>query len=494
MTAGIIGGGVGGLMTALYLSQQNMDVTIYEKSDKLGGRLAFVRNGEYRIDEGPTIVLLPDMFIELLQKAGVDTTPLKLLRCDPLYSMHYPDGSTYTKYADPFEQQQEIDRLFPKDAAGFQQFLTEGKQRFTIGMDAFLSKSFSHTRDFWTFANIRKLLQLKPYQSVAQLMKGYFSDERLQQAYALQSLYIGGNPYQVPAMYSLVSFSEHEHGVYYLQGGYASLIPVLEKTLRERGVTIHLSTPVEKILSHEGRATAVVANGQQYNHEAVVFNGEMPFLPDLLPEVPRRKFTPSSSCYLMYFGVNKTYEDQPIHNYLMGPDFKGHMNAVFQTKELPEEPSVYIFNPSVVDSTLAPQGHSVLYVLVPVPAGSDIEWDDVDDWREEIIGRLEANGYPGLRHHTEWMEIRTPETAKKEGYFQGGNFGIAPVLGQSGVFRPQAKPTKIRNLYATGASTHPGGGIPIVMQGAYLTAEAIVNDFPIKGGQSNERQASVPTV
>lgn len=494
MTVGIIGGGVGGLMTALFLSHQGMDVTVYEKSSKLGGRLAFVRNGDYRIDEGPTIVLLPEMFLDLLQKAGVDTSVLRLLRCDPLYSMHFTDGSTYTKYAHALEQQREIERLFPNDATGFQQFLTEGKQRFDIGMDAFLSKSFSQTRDFWTFTNIRKLLQLKPYQSVAQLMKGYFSDERLQQAYALQSLYIGGNPYQVPAMYSLVSFSEHEHGVYYLQGGYASLIPVLEKTLRERGVTIHLSTPVEKILSHEGRATAIVANGQQHNHEAVVFNGEMPFLPDLVPEVPRRKFTPSSSCYLLYFGLNKTYTEQPIHNYLMGPDFKGHMNAVFQSKQLPKDPSIYIFNPSVVDTSLAPQGHSVLYVLVPVPAGSDIEWDDVDDWREEIIGRLEANGYPGLRDHTEWMEIRTPETAKREGYFQGGNFGIAPVLGQSGVFRPQAKPTKIRNLYATGASTHPGGGIPIVMQGAYLTAEAIVNDFPIKGGQSNERQASVPTV
>ncbi|MFC4355441.1 phytoene desaturase family protein [Chryseomicrobium palamuruense] len=494
MTVGIIGGGVGGLMTALYLSNQGYEVTIYEKSDKLGGRLAFVRHGEYRIDEGPTIVLLPEMFLELLQKAGVDTTSLRLLRCDPLYSMHFPDGSTYTKYADALEQQKEISRLFPRDTGGFKRFLTEGKQRFHIGMDAFLSKSFSESKDFWTFSNIRKLLQLKPYQSVAQLMKGYFSDERLQQAYALQSLYIGGNPYQVPAMYSLVSFSEHEHGVYYLQGGYASLIPLLEKTLRERGVTIHLSTSVEKVLTKDGNVTGVRASGQETHHSAVVFNGEMPHLPELLPEVPARKFTPSSSCYLLYFGLNKTYLEQPVHNYLMGPDFKGHMNAVFQTKELPKEPSIYIFNPSVVDPTLAPSGHSVLYVLVPVPAGSDVAWNDVDEWREGIIDRLEMNGYEGLRDHTEWMEIRTPETAKQEGYFQGGNFGIAPILGQSGVFRPQAKPTKIHNLYATGASTHPGGGIPIVMQGAYLTADAIVGDFPIKGGQSNERQTSVPTL
>lgn len=494
MTIGIIGGGVGGLMTALFLTNEGRQVTIYEKENKLGGRLAFVTNGEYRIDQGPTIVLLPLMFLDLLEKAGVDTTSLRLLRCDPLYSMQFQDGSTYTKYADSEQQANEIIRLFPQDQQGFEKFLRDGKKRFEVGMDAFLTKTFSNSRDFWTFSNIRKLLELKPYQSVSQLMKGYFKDERLQQAYALQSLYIGGNPYQVPAMYSLVSFSEHEHGVYYVQGGYASLIPLLEKTLRDRGVTIHLGTEVETIVTNEGTVTGIQMNGKEIVHEAVVFNGEMPHLPHLLPDVPKRKFAPSSSCYLMYIGSTKTYTSKPIHNYLMGPDFEGHMNAVFRSKTLPNQPSIYIFNPSVVDPSLAPKGNSVLYVLVPVPAGSDIDWTSVEDWQEAILDRLEENGYDDLRKHTEWMEIRTPQTAELEGYYLGGNFGIAPTLGQSGVFRPQAKPTKFENLYAVGASTHPGGGIPIVMQGAYLTAEAIVKDFPRKGGQPNERQTSVPTV
>ncbi|MBM7707453.1 phytoene desaturase [Chryseomicrobium aureum] len=494
MTIALIGGGVGGLMTALYLTEAGHEVTIYEKSSKLGGRLAFVKNGEYRIDEGPTIVLLPDMFLDLLKKAGVDTTGLRLLRCDPLYSMQFSDGEVYTKYADPIQQQQEIERLFPKDAEGFKQFLTEGKQRFDIGMTSFLTKSFSVKKDFWTFTSIRKLLALKPYQSVSGLMKGYFKDSRLQQAYALQSLYIGGNPYQVPAMYSLVSFSEHEHGVYYLQGGYASLIPLLDKTLRARGVTIHLNSAVETIHLEDGRATGVKTKNGSISHDAVVFNGEMPFLKELLPSVPNRTYIPSSSCYLMYIGVDSKYENRLVHSYLMGPDFKGHMDSVFRTKELPNEPSIYVFNPSVMDDSLAPKGKSVLYILVPVPSGTAIEWENVNDWRERILDRIEENGFPNLRERTEWMEIRTPATAQAEGYFQGGNFGIAPVLGQSGVFRPQAKPTKFNNLYAVGASTHPGGGIPIVMQGAYLTAQTVLNDLTVKGGQPDERQASLPRV
>lgn len=494
MTLAIIGGGVGGLMTALYLTHHGHDVTIYEKSNKLGGRLAFVENGEYRIDEGPTIVLLPEMFIDLLEKAGVDTQGIRLLRCDPLYSMQFADGEVYTKYADPLQQQREIERLFPQDVNGFEQFLIEGKKRFDIGMSAFLTRSFSVKKDFWTFTSIRKLLELKPYQSVSGLMKGYFRDERLQQAYALQSLYIGGNPYQVPAMYSLVSFSEHEHGVYYLQGGYASLIALLETTLRERGVPIHLEQEVEEVVTKDGKATGIRTTSGEVSYEAVIFNGEMPHLHHLTPEVPKRNYTPSSSCYLMYLGVDGIYEERLMHSYIMGPDFKGHMDAVFKTKQLPTEPSIYIFNPSVMDSSLAPKGKSVLYILVPVPSGTDITWDDVDDWRERILDRLEENGYPELRKRTEWMEVRTPETAKKEGYFQGGNFGIAPVLGQSGVFRPQAKPSKLHNLYAVGASTHPGGGIPIVMQGAYLTAQAVLQDLTVKGGQPNERQASLPRV
>ncbi|MDG4656698.1 phytoene desaturase family protein [Ectobacillus antri] len=483
---GIVGGGIGALTAALILTKQGKSVEIFEKSHKLGGRLSFVERDGYRIDEGPTIVLLPNMIREILEEAGISSSQYELIPCDPLYTLFYRDGTTYTKYRDIEKQLQELERVFPEDKDGFLRFLNDMRMRFIIGKPAFLERSFVQKRSFFTYENMKTLVKLKAYQNTKKMMESYFQNEKLQEAYSLQTLYIGGNPAATPAIYSLVSFSEHEYGIWYVKGGYASLVQTLKEELKKRDVNIHYGVEVTGIRVEQNTATGIEVNASYYPFDAVLVNGDYPtMLPLLGKEAQMKNYTPSSGCVLLYFGLNKKYDSQ-IHQFFLSDDMDLHMKQVFQTKEVPEDPSFYTFYPSAIDDSLAPAGKSVLYTLVPVPSG-DIDWSKEEVFVEDIITRMEENGFPSLRKHIEWMHVKTPNDAEREGLFAGGSFGIAPILFQSGAFRPQVKPLDIANLYAVGASIHPGGGIPIVMQGAKLAADAILNkgveqiDFIRKG-------------
>ncbi|XQY92756.1 phytoene desaturase family protein [Metabacillus sp. HB246100] len=474
----IVGGGIGGLVSALLLNQKGYDVTILEKSKQLGGRLAFVREGEYKIDEGPTIVLLPHMLTSILEEAGVPSDAFELIQIDPLYSIHFKDGTSYNKYSDVEKQIAEIERLYPKDKQGFLRFMKDMNFRFDQGMDAFIKRTFIRRRDFWTKNNVKTLMKLKAYRTVYQSLKAYFQEENMRLAYSLQSLYIGGNPYESPALYSLVSFSEHQHGIYYLKGGYASLVEVLQTEIERRGIQVRLDTEVTSLTYSGSKATGVNGKNEWIEAESIILNGDFPVIEKLLQEKKntQRKYTPSSSCVMLYFGLDKIYQDTPVHQFFMSSDFENHMREIFEKKMVPTDPSFYSFHPSVIDQSLAPEGKGVLYTLIPVPSGTHIDWSKEHEFIEDIVEELEKRGYPNLRDHIVWQKVRTPNDSVQDGLFEGGSFGIAPILFQSGVFRPQAKPSQYENVYAVGASIHPGGGIPIVMQGAKMMVDTLLRD------------------
>ena len=471
----IAGAGIGGMITALLLKKQGFNVSIYEKEKQAGGRLSFVEREGYRIDKGPTIVLLPEMLKSILDEAGVPGDAWEMLGLETLYSINFKDGKKYRKFKDKEKQIKELSQEFPGEEEGFKQYMEEMKANFEIGQSSFLEKSFTRKRDFWTGKNLTSLIRLKAYQSTKKFSRFYFKDERLREAYSLQTLYIGGHPQTAPAMYSLIPYSEHEHGIHYIKGGYASLVKVLTDTLEQKGIPLYVDSKVEDIKKINGRVESIQVRGRTIDVDGLVWNGDFPTAAHLLND--KRNYEPSSGCVLFYFGIDGVYEESDVHQFFMGGDFERHMKEVFEEKKVPTDPSFYAFNPALIDSTMAPEGKSTLYVLVPVPSGSHIDWSQEQGFLDKMLKNIEARAFPGLSEKMEWMEVRTPNDAEQDGLFQGGSFGIAPSLFQSGVFRPQAKPTALENVYATGASVHPGGGIPIVMQSAKLAANQIILDF-----------------
>ncbi|WP_377889058.1 phytoene desaturase family protein [Alkalihalobacillus sp. R86527] len=473
MKIGIVGGGIGGMVSALMLARKGHEVTIHERTNALGGRLAFVEKDGYKIDKGPTIVLLPEMIYEFLEKAGIRKDEFEMVRCDPLYRMIYPDGSTFTKTSDISKQLDEIKAMFPGEEEGFINYLSDMRKRFAKGKKAFLEKSFINKKDFFTFENMKLLLELKAHQTVRSQASHYFKDKRLQDAFSLQTLYIGGNPSSSPALYSLVPFSEYEHGIWYIKGGYASLNSILEQHIRKEGIEVKYGSSVEELITKQKDCKGIRSTDGEFYYDKVIFNGDFPMIHNLLKTQKPPKYKPSSGCLLLYIGLDRIYHEVDVHQFFMTNDFRTHMNNVFKHGSVSKDPAIYTFHPSKIDDSLAPQGKGVLYALIPVPSGNDLNWNNKKELAADIIQLLEERGFPNLKEAIQWMEIRTPVDAEIDGLFEGGSFGIAPTLSQSGAFRPQVKPLQYNNLYAVGASIHPGGGIPIVMQGADLLVKEI---------------------
>lgn len=508
MEIGIVGGGIGALTTALLLSKRGFQVTIYEKEAQIGGRIAYQMDdtGKYRIDRGPTIVLLPDMLLSILEEGGIERSRLPLMECDPLYKIHYSDGTSFTKHRNLELQLAELDRCFPGEKDGFLRYMQDMEEAFTSGADAFLNRPFVQKGHFYTWHNMKLLLRMKAYKSVRALAADYFQDERLQDAFSLQTLYIGGAPFKSPGLYTLIPYAEHAFGVWYLKGGYAGLISILRDELEKRGVKIITRCPVDRILIEQGQCRGISSGGKVYLHDSIIFNGDFPYLADLMPEgakgaesaasiqertkkrnermnlrKSKKSYEPSSGCFLIYLGLNKRWAEAGIHQFFLPESLNNGLRQLFVDQQVPNEPAFYSFYPTALDEEAAPDGESVLYLLVPVPPAGEVAWEGrKDQLTEYILDEAERRGFPGLREAIQWMDIRTPDDAEREGMYRGGSFGIAPSLGQSAVFRPQIVPyPAIQGLYSVGASVHPGGGVPIVMQGARLLADYLTKEREI---------------
>ncbi|MCG7379490.1 phytoene desaturase family protein [Paenibacillus sp. ACRSA] len=482
--AAIIGAGIGGLTSALLLNRQGWDVTVYERGSRVGGRIGFEQEGEYRIDQGPTIVLLPEMLLGILEEAGVDRSKIELLRCDPLYRVHYSSGRVMTKMTSRSLQAEEIERLFPGESKGFNRFMTDMDTLFPAGRAAFLERAFPRKRDFFTPSLMSLMGRLRAHKSVRKAVGDYFEHEELLDAYSLQSLYIGGSPFGTPGIYSLLPYAEHEYGIWMVKGGYAALPGILEKELIARGGRIVLNTEVTGLQINQGKCEGIETADGFEPMDAVIYNGDFPHLSRLLGEIPeaprkRKSYRPSSGCVLIYLGVDKKWEDATTHQFFLPPSLDGSLREVFERRRIPDKSSFYVFNPAALDETAAPPGQSVLYFLIPVPDAEGVDWSQEGELLvERVLEEAEQRGFPGLRAAIQWKKVRTPADAERDGLYGGGSFGIAPVLFQSGVYRPQPKPfPAIKGLYAAGASVHPGGGVPIVMQGARMAVNQLMKEM-----------------
>jgi phytoene desaturase len=394
----------------------------------------------------------------------------------------------FNKFHDEQMQLAEIERLFPGEGENYLRFMRDLKDIYEQTKPLFLDRVFLKKRALFSWRNLLGLWRGKAHLSVAKIAAKYFRDPRLQHAFSLQSLYIGGSPAATPGLYSMIPYAEQAFGVWYMRGGFATLAELLEKELQERGADIFYSATVSD-LSFEGRRCKGLSVGaKQYEHDIVVYNGDFPLLAKLMNTdastskiaIKRNKYKPSSGCVLVYMLANKRWNSLSGHQYYLPHDFDRQLDLIFNKGELPTHPAYYVFCPQAIDEQVAPSGKTLLYMLIPVATEGQVDWSKAAPRLVDLVLRdLEARALNGLRRSIEWKELRSPQDARQAGLFEGGSFGIAPTWLQSGMFRPQIVPEDVEGLYAVGASIHPGGGVPIVMQGAKLLAQHLVKEMKL---------------
>lgn len=482
----VIGGGFGGIATAVRLQSQGHEVILIDKRDKLGGRAYTYEQDGFKFDGGPTIITAPWLIEELFELSGKSIENyVKLVPLDPFYNIRFEDGSVFYYNGDSNYLIEQIRQFNPSDVAGYERFYQASQAVFNKGLPL-MTKPFGNITDMLKVAP--DMFELQSFKSVAGFVNQYIQDERLRQVFSFHPLLIGGNPFQSTSIYAMIHKLEQAFGIWFAMGGTGALVAGLHQLFIDIGGQVLLSTEVEEITIDQktGLATGVnTSNHGLIQAQAVVSNADIAITYlNLIPAQYRRKWSDrrikslrySMSLFVLYFGTNRRYEHMAHHEILMGKRYRGWIEDIFTHKHLPEDFSLYLHRPTATDPTLAPIGCDCWYVLAPVPhLAGDIDWQAMaKPYRERIVNYLEQRYLPNLSQHIVTEHYIDPLHFRDTlNSYLGSAFSIEPTLFQSAYFRPHNRSEDIPNLYFVGAGTHPGAGIPGVISSSKIVAKMI---------------------
>lgn len=489
----IIGAGPGGLATAMLLAKDGYEVAIIEKRSRVGGRTSAIEADGYRFDLGPTFFLYPQILEEIFSAVGRDLhreVPMKKL--DPQYKLIFGAGGELNCTPDIERMVAEIAKIAPADAPQFRRFMSDNRVKLEKFAPCLQSPFLG-----WTSLLQARLLAvlpyLKPWKSLHAELAGYFRDPRLQLAFTFQSKYLGMSPFQCPSLFSILSFLEYEHGVFHPHGGCSALTAGMARVATELGATIRLNEPVEEVLFEGRRAVGVRTRQGEQRADAVIVNADFGHaMTTLIPNRLRRKWTDatiarkrfSCSTFMLYLGVEGRYDHLAHHNIYVARHYRQNLDEIEHRHVLTEDPSFYVQNASVTDPSLAPAGHSTLYVLVPVShQHPNIDWSrERDRYRQVALRQLGKIGLSDIEHRIRFERVVTPvEWENKVGIYKGATFNLAHNLGQMLHLRPQNRFEEFNGMYLVGGGTHPGSGLPVIFESARITSQLVQEDFGTNG-------------
>ena len=493
LKAAVIGSGFGGLSAAIRLQNLGFETTIFEKRDQPGGRAYVYRDQGFTFDAGPTVITAPQCLEELFEISGAQLSDyVDLLPVQPFYQLCWDDGYRFNYDGNLEHTLAQIQKRSPRDVIGYQKFLEYSKKVFDAGYTDLVHVPFLDFKSMLKAAP--DLVRLKAYRSVYSMVSQYIKDERLKEAFSFHSLLVGGNPFESSSIYTLIHYLERNWGVFFPKGGTGALISGLVKLFEEKGGVLKLNSPIDEILIHQNKVAGIKTQEGIETFDIVISNADvMHTYSHLLRNTDRgasaakalMKKRWSMSLFLIYFGTNRKYPNLSHHSILFGPRYKGLLQDIFHSGRLAEDMSLYLHAPTRTDPSLAPEGHESFYVLSPVPHLGQSKDIDRIHWKTEgpryadrILKRLEKNLLPHLRKHIVTQRIFTPEDFKHElNSHWGSAFSLEPILTQSAYFRTHNRDPQISGLYFVGAGTHPGAGVPGVVNSAKATLQVITQDF-----------------
>jgi phytoene desaturase len=491
----VIGSGFGGLAAAIRLACRGWRVQVLEKLDAPGGRAYVWRQDGFTFDAGPTIITAPFMLDELWALAGrkfSDDVELRLM--DPFYRIRFDDGTWFDYSGDAERMRAEVARFSPQDLPRYERFLEEAARCYQLGFVELGSIAYNTVGDL--LAAVPKMMRMRGWRSIHQMVAGYFSDPKLRIVMSFHPLLIGGNPLSVTCIYSLINTLERRFGVHSAMGGTGAIVRAMVRLLESLGGRIRYDAEVRRIDVEpgprgRGKATGVtLADGERIAADIVVSNADtMWTYRNLIDARYRRRWTDrriersrhSMSLFVWYFGTSRRYEDVPHHMMVLGPRYEELLRDIFKRHLLPKDFSLYLHRPTATDPSLAPPGCDAFYVLSPVShLDSGTDWArEAEPYRRAVAEALERTVLPDLQRHVVTSRVTTPQDFHDRLLsYKGAAFGMEPLLLQSAWFRPHNRSEDIDRLYMVGAGTHPGAGVPGTLMSA-KTLEQVIPDVKV---------------
>ncbi|MGA7194559.1 MAG: phytoene desaturase family protein [Anaerolineales bacterium] len=485
----VIGAGIGGIVAATHLAQHGIKVTVIEKNSHAGGRCDRLSRDGHHFDTGPTLLVMPLLYEAEFAALGTSMREcLDIQRVDPTYHLVFDDGSQLALTSDMKSMQEQLESFERGSFQGFLRYMNEGHQHYQLGIEKLVNRDFRKASDFFAFNNLPLLFQLKPLANHYRNMSAYFGDPRLKAAFTFQDVYMGLSPFEAPATFSMMPYTELAHGVYYPCGGMYSIVEALMKIAGTAGVEFIFDSAIKQIDVNSTCARGVIlANDQRIEADAILANADLPYVyNDLLPDddLAKRLSHKRFSCSVISFfwGLDKTYDSLGPHTLFLAHDYRENFMSIIRDLGLPANPSLYIHAPTRLDSSMAPNGQDTIIAIVPVghmSENSEREWSKLrDEARGHVFRRLSSLGINDLESHIKFeINFTPPSWRKRYNLMKGSTHGLCHNLTQLGYFRPHNRHPRYYNLYFAGASTHPGTGLPTAMVSGRLSAQRILDDF-----------------
>ncbi|MCX7721649.1 MAG: phytoene desaturase family protein [Verrucomicrobiae bacterium] len=485
----VIGAGPGGLAAAMLLSKAGCEVTVIEKQPRVGGRTSSIEGDGFRFDVGPTFFLYPQVLAEIYAEVGRDLyreVPMK--RLDPQYRLIFGSGGELICSPDIARMEAELARLSPTDAPAFRRFMEYNRAKFAK-LAPCLQMPYLSWLDLFNLRMAAVVPYLKPWKSLHAELAEFFRDPRLQLAFTFQSKYIGMSPFKCPSLFSILSFLEYEYGIWHPIGGCNALTANMARVAAELGATIHLSEPVQEILFENRRAVGVRTPQGEYRADAVVLNADFAYaMTTLVPNRLRRKWTDetiarkwfSCSTFMLYLGIEGRCDELQHHNIYITADYKRNLDEIENLHVLSDDPSFYVQNACRTDDTLAPPGHSTLYMLIPVShMHPNIDWArERGRYRQVALRQLGKLGLRDIEKRIRFERIVTPaDWESRASIYKGATFNLAHNLGQMLHLRPHNRFEEFDRMYLVGGGTHPGSGLPVIFESARISTRLLLEDL-----------------
>jgi phytoene desaturase len=508
----VVGGGIGGIATAGLMARDGYDVTLVEAHARLGGRAGLWVKDGFRFDTGPSWYLMPEVFDHWYRLMGTSADEhLSLTKLDPGYRVYFePAGNERAEFVDVRATREDnlalLEEMEPGSRASMEKYLDSAKETYEIAKAHFLYTSFQDLRPLLVKQVLKRTGTLVRLLTtpIMTFVKRHTSNPRIQQLLGYPAVFLGSSPYLAPSMFHLMSYLDLEDGVLYAEGGFTRVIDSMREIIEDHGVTIMTSTKVNAIATErvrgKARATGVTykdSDGHTHTLSADIVvsttdlhHSETKLLPEELQTYPQKwwdKKVAGPSAVLLYLGVKGEVPELLHHSLFFTEDWDDNFSQIFADKPtVPSPASLYVCKPSATDSSVAPKGHTNLFVLVPMPAdvtlghgglnGSGdpavegiadraieqiIKWSGASDLADRIVLR---------------RSVGPADFAGDLNAWKGTALGPAHILTQSALFRAGNISKKVEGLFYAGSSTIPGIGLPMCLISAEVLLKRVRGD------------------
>ncbi len=507
---GIIGGGLGGLAAACTLAARGHRVTLFEKSDWLGGKAAVLAENGFRFDMGPTILTVPSVLHRIFAEAGRSCSDyLDLIRLNPQWRCFYEDGALLDLHENRERMSAEIERFAPGPSAeGYQHFLRFSERMHAISDRFFFWRSIGRMREMIDFSAgfkpklLADVLAMRLGRSVSSTVRKYVPDARVAQMLDHFTQYVGSAPDQSPAVLCGIASMQTAEGIWYPKGGTGAVPRALVQLGAELGVNYRTNSGIRRIVVDHRTKTATGVEtecGEKLHFDAIVSNADTVRTHKELLQAEntkrfqkRRKYEPACSGVVLYLGLDRRYDQLLHHNFVFSNSPEEEFESIYHRGEPAVDPTCYLCAPAMTEPGVAPSGGEALYVLVHTPyLRKHHDWKVMfPAYRAKILAKLERSaGLTNIEKHIRFESHLTPQHIHdRYRVLDGAIYGLASHGKWHGAFKPANRSPDFKRLYLAGGSAHPGPGMPMALMSGWIAADALDKDFQ---GQTPEETSHV---